>query len=91
LDGEKNLGRTQDQNPGSEQNFDENLFCRIRGKDLFATEAKYHKSCRVQYTQNLEKWRSANTENKAKQIQLVEAHSEAFGAVSKLDGITMFM
>lgn len=68
----------------AEQKFDENLLRRIRGKDLFATEAKYHKSCRVQYTQNLEKWRSASTENKAKQIQLVEAHSEAFGAVSRV-------
>jgi len=32
----------------AEQKFDENLLRRIRGKDIFATEAKYHKSCRVQ-------------------------------------------
>jgi len=68
----------------AEDKLDEKLLIRIRGHDLFATEAKYHKSCRVQYTQNADKWRSTSIEDKEQQIKLAEAHSEAFGAVCQV-------
>ena len=47
---------------------DDKLLTRIRGHDLFACEAKYHKSCRTRYMQNPAKWRSktdAARENQA--------------------------
>ena len=51
---------------------------------MFATEAKYHKSCRVIYTQNPEKWRSTSTEDKERQTNLAQAHSQAFAEVQKV-------
>ena len=42
----------------AEKQHDENLLRRIRGEDLFTREAKYHPSCRANYTQNPERWQS---------------------------------
>jgi len=68
----------------AENKCDEKLLTRIRGHDLFATEAKYHKSCRVIYTQNPEKWRSTSTEDKERQTNMAQAHSQAFAEVQKV-------
>lgn len=42
----------------AEEKQDEKLLRRIRGQDLFACEAKWHRSCRVAYMQDPAKWRS---------------------------------
>jgi len=68
----------------AEQKCDEKLLTRIRDHDLFAAEAKYHKSCRVTYTQNPEKWRSTSAEDKERQNQLAQAHSQAFAEVQQV-------
>ena len=51
---------------------------------MFAAEAKYHTSCRVIYIQNPEKWRRTHTEDKERQRNLAQAHSQAFSEVQKV-------
>ena len=57
---------------------------RIRGFDLFACEAKYHKSCRMQYPQKPEKWRSKTDESAILQNKLEDAHIKAFKRVCEI-------
>ena len=47
---------------GAERKKNEKLLNRIRSFELFACVAKYHKSCRTQYLQKPEKWRSKSDE-----------------------------
>ena len=54
----------------AESKSDEKLLKRIHGFDLFACEAKYHKSCRTQYVQKPEKWHSKSDESKMLQNKL---------------------
>lgn len=62
----------------AEKKQDEKLLTRIRGHDLFACEAKFHRQCRIQYMQDPEKWRSKDCDAKQKQNSLEDAHSQAF-------------
>ena len=68
----------------AEKTNDEKLLTRIRCQDLFACEAKFHKSCRTKYLQKPDKWRSTNVQNKDKQVQLTEAHNHAFHDVCEV-------
>lgn len=44
----------------AEKKQDEKLLTRIRGYDLFACEAKFHKNFRMKYMQDAEKWQSTD-------------------------------
>ena len=68
----------------AERKSDEKLLKRIRGLDLFTCEAKYHKSCRTQYVQKPEKWRSKSDESKMLQNKLEETHDKAFSHVCEI-------
>lgn len=68
----------------AEKKQDEKLLTRIRGHDLFACEAKFHKNCRMNYMQNADKWRSTDTEARQEQLDLEEAHQIAFKFVCDL-------
>ena len=57
------------------------LLNRIRGFDLFTCEAKCHKSCRMQYPQKPEKWRSKTDQSATLQNKLEDAHIKAFKRV----------
>ena len=61
----------------AEQRQDEKLLTRIRGQDLFACEAKFHRSCLRSYLQNPDHWRSTNVDNIKSQLELEKAHMEA--------------
>lgn len=63
---------------------DDKLLTRIRGYDLFACKAKYHKSCRTNYLQNPRKWRSLNEDEKVEQRRLENSHAIAFSAICKV-------
>ena len=65
----------------AEMKQDEQLLVRIRGHDLFASEAKFHKTCRMKYMQKPEKWRSIDEEAQHHQGELEEAHRQAFDVV----------
>ena len=65
----------------AEEDHDERLLRRIRGHDLFACEAKFHRSCRSKYTQNPQKWRSENEGNRTAQQELEKVHHDAFTLV----------
>ena len=58
----------------AERKKNKKLLNRIRGFDLFACEAKYHKSCRTQYLQQPEKWRNKSDELVMLQNKVEEAH-----------------
>eukprot|EP00794_Sanderia_malayensis_P002103 gene2103-2388_t len=66
-----------------EERKDEDLARRIRGYDLFACEAQYHRSCRMNYNDRA-KWRSKNEENKQIAIDQALAHDTCFQKVSKV-------
>ena len=68
----------------AERKKGEKLLNRIRGFDLFACEAKYHKSCRTQYLQKPEKWRSKSDELAVLQNKLEEVHIKAFKHVCEI-------
>lgn len=68
----------------AERKEDENLLRRIRGHDLFACEAKYHRSCRTKYIQRPEKWRSTDSEQCQRQAELEYAHRCAFQSVCQV-------
>ncbi|KAL5022875.1 hypothetical protein ScPMuIL_002030 [Solemya velum] len=61
----------------AEKKKDDRLLTRIRGRDLFACEAKYHKSCRIAYMQDPMKWRSRNEEGKKRQENGKVSRSDA--------------
>uniref|UniRef100_UPI00358EEDC6 uncharacterized protein n=1 Tax=Myxine glutinosa TaxID=7769 RepID=UPI00358EEDC6 len=65
---------------------DETLLLRIRGHDLFACEAKFHRSCRNRYTQNPEKWRSDRLDEQERQREVEKAHQMAMAEVTKVVG-----
>jgi hypothetical protein len=65
----------------AEQNHHEWLR-RIRGFDLFASEAKYHPKCR-RYISNPTYWRSGNPETAAEQSELEAAHDYSFRHVAQ--------
>ena len=60
---------------------DTKLLRRITGFDLFACEARFHESCRTQYLQTPQKWRSQNPANVEQQTSLETAHKQAFDKV----------
>ena len=60
-----------------EKRKDEDMARRIRGYDLFACEAQYHRSCRMNYNDRA-KWRSKNEENKQIAIDRALAHDICF-------------
>jgi len=68
----------------AEMKKDDGLLIRIRGVDLFASEAQYHRSCHRQYIADPQWWRSRNEPERLQQMQLEEAHSEAFSAVCRV-------
>ena len=49
---------------------DEEFLLRIRDKDLFACEARYHPACRKSYTSDPALWLSNNEENKQNQAAM---------------------
>ena len=65
----------------AEEKRDEKLLCRIRGFDLSLCKAKFHKSCKSQYFQKPEYWRSSSIDDKQSQAELEEKHSVAFEKV----------
>ena len=79
------FGGWQDIEREAELRGDEGLLTRIRGKDLFACEAKYHRSCRKSFhIQDPKSWRSANDEQRHTQKALEEAHRFAFSKVCEV-------
>ena len=65
----------------AESKADADLLRRIKGYDLFASEACYHKSCRVKYIQDPVYWRSESFEAKRQQEDMQTAHAIAFSSV----------
>lgn len=68
----------------AEKRNDQKLLTRIRGVDMYACGAKYHRSCHAKYCQDPIKWRSPDKEKKEKQESMVEAHANAFASVCKI-------
>ena len=50
---------------------------KIKGYDLFACEAQYHKSCRKDYTRQVT-WLSSDNAQKIRQSETETAHKETF-------------
>ncbi len=65
----------------AEQRNDEILLTRIRGVDLFAAEAHYHRNCYAVYMKDENTWRSDNIEQKQLQTDMEQAHIHAFSTV----------
>ena len=63
----------------AEHKGDEKLLIRIRGKDLFACEAKYHRKCRKTYCNIL--YRGSEV-NKKTQSDMASAHAQAYEKVT---------
>lgn len=61
----------------AEERGDEELAKRIRGYDLFACEARYHKHCRMRYCDR-SKWQSTDEEAKQKVKDLEGVHELCF-------------
>ena len=62
----------------------ERLLLRIRGYDLFASEAHFHPKCSKKYVQDPQYWRSQDTEAKLHQEKKEAAHETAFLKVSEV-------
>ena len=62
----------------AESKNDEKLLLRIRGYDLFASEAHFHPKCRKKYVQDPQYWRSQDTEAKLHQEEKEAAHETVF-------------
>ena len=62
----------------AESKNDEKLLLRIRGYDLFASEAHFHPKCRKKYVQDPQYWRSQDTEAKLHHEEKEAAHETAF-------------
>ena len=60
---------------------DECLLTRIRDKDLFACEARYHPACRKKYTSDPRLWNSQDQERIHYQASLEDAHAQALQKV----------
>ena len=65
----------------AEANNDEPLLCRIRGHDLFACEAQYHRSCCRKYTRNPLRSKTTDPTTSEQQFELLSAHEKATEAV----------
>lgn len=65
----------------AESKNDEKLLVRIRGYDLFASEAHFHAKCRRKYIQDPQYWRSQDTEAKLHQEEKEAVHAVAFTKV----------
>ena len=61
----------------AEKKEDEKLLLRIRDEDLHASGARFHKTCRKDYIQKPEYWRSKCQEDKEEQDSMEQAHSRA--------------
>ena len=68
----------------AENKKDEKLLVRIRGYDLFASEAHFHATCRKKYIQDPQYWRSQDTEAKLQQEEKEAAHETAFSEVCEV-------
>lgn len=68
----------------AEKKKDETLLRHIRGYDLFASEAKYHQSCKNRYMDKTEegRWRSRNNDMVAHQSGMQEAHDIALNKIA---------
>ena len=74
------FGGWQDIEHEAELQGDEKLLTRVRGKDLFACEAMYHRTFRKSfYIQDPKSWRSDSDELRNAQNALETAHKFAFG------------
>ena len=70
----------------AEKRNDEKLPIHIRDQDLFACEAKYHKSCETKYLQCPTKWSSQSEEDKARQEAIEHSHKIVFNEMcQKMD------
>ena len=65
----------------AEKKQDEKLLTRIRGHDLFACEAKFHKNCRINYMQIPAKLRSSDEATRQQRHELEKVHRQAFVSV----------
>ena len=65
----------------AEEKFDEKLLRRIRGYDLYAAGAKYHRTCKFAYLYDEKRWRSSNLDEVSMQRNLEETHGKAFSCV----------
>ena len=65
----------------AEEKKDFDLLRRIKGFDLFACEARYHRSCRKKYTRDPSAWQSKDTEAITYQAKMEAAHAKAFSYV----------
>ena len=70
----------------AEKRNDEKRLTRIRGYDLFANEAQYHRHCCAKFLQTPDYWLSENEAEKIKQKELEQAHRHAFGKVCDMIG-----
>ena len=69
---------------------DEKLLRRIRGQDLFACEAQFHKSCRAKYVQDSNR-RSTNTQECESQGDLQKAHYDTYNAITGIVDKEIFL
>ena len=67
----------------AEMSQDEQLLRRIRGYDLFASEAKYHQSCRDKYN-DPEKWRNQNYDLKDFRNEKEESRDMGFSKLCEV-------
>ncbi len=65
----------------AEQKKDFDLLRRIKGYDLFACEARYHRSCRRNYIRDPSSWQSSDAVATSHQAEMEAAHQNAFFAV----------
>lgn len=65
----------------AEQKKDFDLLRRIKGYDLFACEAQYHRSCRSNYILDPLSWQSTDSEAVSEQAELEREHQKAFSNV----------
>ena len=67
----------------AEERGDEELAIRIRGYDLFASEARYHKHCRMKYC-DPSTWRSINEDAKQEVREREKTHELCFSKVCEV-------
>lgn len=65
----------------AERREDFDLLRRIKGFDLFACEAQYHRSCAKSYTRDPSVWQSTSDRAVSRQAAMEAAHAKAFSHV----------
>ena len=65
----------------AEEKGDFDLLRRIKGFDLFACEAQYHRSCRKNYTRDPSAWQSTDIAATSHQAKMEAVHANAFSCV----------